>query len=303
MSDLSPLRRKLGATRPSDKPAPLTPARMWRRAMVHGLARSIGLDVTVSDAKLSTLLPDKVADLASDGSLCALLDGPSGYGVAILDLQMVSAMIEQQTLGRVQKRAAEMREITSTDSAMVADPLDRVLAAQETLAKELSIAVPAGYRFATRVEEMRDITLSLADETHDHIRLGVSFLGVDRTATVDIILPRPALVPIANGARPDWSSRLEDRVLGSEVQLTAHLAQLRLTVSDVTSFEPGQILPLSRATLGSVQMIDMKGDVLAEGRLGQSAGRKAVRLGPRPEPSFAQKTLPSPAPTNAEGTG
>lgn len=279
MSDLSPLRRKIGATRPVDKPPPMTAVRVWRRAVAHALARAIEMEVTVPEVKLDTVLPEKIIENIDDTALCVLLDGADGYGLAILDVELASALLEQQALGRVNTRPAEPREMTNTDSAMVADPLDRVLATHEALVAQVdSGAVAGGYRFATRIEELREIALSLGDDTHDRATLTVRFTGTERSGTLAIILPRPAAVTTEDGDMVDWGSRLESRVLGSEVQLNAHLADLRLSVQEVTQFVAGQVLVLPRKTLGEVRLRDPKGTIIAHGKLGQAGGRKAVRL-------------------------
>lgn len=296
MSDLTPMRRKIGAQRAGDAPPPLCPQRVWRRAVTHGLTRGAGLAVRIDAVTEARLQPEAAPVLAGEGALVALLDGPGGYGLAILTAPLVASIIEMQTLGRVLKRAPVPRAVTATDAAMVADPLDHVLKAHDALVAEVpQLGLAAGYRFATHITDLREIVLTLADSAHDHTALTMA-LGPDaaREGQLHLVLPRAMEAATSAGADTSWSSRIEARLLGSEVVVRAELARLSLPVHAVQGLATGEMLTLPRSALGAVRIVSATGAVLAEGRLGQSAGRKAVRLGPPAEAPFTLATLAAP---------
>lgn len=292
----STLRRKIG-TAPKAPAAPsLTPARVWRRAFVHGLARALDLEARVVDVGLAACRPEDVD--VPEGAMIALLDGNIGYGVAVLDMQSVGALIEQQIAGRVARRTVPPRAVTATDAVMIADPLDRILAAHQTLAAELPGAgLSSGFRFAMRLPEARQIPLSLTDGVHDRVTIDWEPGDTGRTARMDVLLPRPApRLPSGQEANESalWRAQFGDSVRAAEVTLTARLAVMKLQIATVTQMAPGDVLTVPRRTLGAVKLCDGRGNVVAEGRLGQSEGRKAVRLETAAAPDFAPAELPAP---------
>ncbi|PZX19777.1 flagellar motor switch protein FliM [Palleronia aestuarii] len=297
MSELSPLRRKIGAPRRAPKSPALDPRRVWRRALIHGFSRAIGLDAAVTGMEQASLTPDEIGAMVGEGALCALLDGPHGYGIAILDPGVVNSIVEMMTIGRVYSRATTPRAVTATDAAMMADPIDRFLESQEALAGDLETPITSGYRYATHLNEIRKIVLLMADAPHDHTQLDLS-LGPsgERVGRIDVILPRlPAPEPEGEVVK-DWSSQLSGRLMGSEVNLRAELQRLTLSVEKVQSLEVGTVLPLSRQSIDRVRLVTATGAVLSDGRLGQSAGRKAVRLGSPASAPFENVEIASAAP-------
>ena len=68
---------------------------------------------------------DTIAEKLDDASLLMLLDGPGrSPGGAMVGPELVGAMIQQQTTGKVGKSAPEPRPLTSTDAALCAPLLD-----------------------------------------------------------------------------------------------------------------------------------------------------------------------------------
>ncbi|SEN85808.1 FliM/FliN family flagellar motor switch protein [Palleronia pelagia] len=299
MSNPSPLRRKIRDSPPDVAPHLLTPERMWRRSVSHGLVRSIALEATVGDIAQSTVTPEDLRETIASGSLVALLDGPAGYGLAILDPGGLAAMIEVQTMGRVQSRGLGERPVTALDASMVADALDRVLAVQETLAAELGAGrMVSGYRFAMRIENLREIALSLDDAPHD--RVAINFAagpGGPRQARLDIVLPRRDMAAASSDSPVSsaWSHGLEQRLLGAEVALRATLAQTRMTAAELQALAPGDTVALPQGALGAVALVGPGGHVLGTGRLGQSGGQKAIRLGAASR-DFAEVAAPQAQP-------
>ncbi len=293
MTDLSPLQRKIGTRKKETPPPSMTVARVWRRAISHGLTRSIGLETRLGEVSCSAVTPDAIPARIAPGAFTALLDGPYGYGLAIVSRDIVAAMLEIQTLGRVQTRALPERAVTATDAAMMADPLDRVLAAQETLVPELpEDTMAGGYRYATRVENLVEIGLTLEEAEHDLYSIPIEAgPGGPRHGTLEIILPRrPEEVDEPEEAH-DWSEQIEARVLGADVVLRAELARLSLSVGEVEALQPGSTLTLGRHTMEAVRLVAQGDHPLCVGRLGQSSGRKAVRIG-ETVAEFSEANLP-----------
>lgn len=292
MTEQTPLRRKIGAFTAPTAPA-ITAERLWVRAMAHGLSRGLGAEVRVTQARQTPVSPDQAADLVEEGMTLLLLDGPAGYGVALVEFAVTSAVIEHQTLGKIRSRAAPARPPTATDAAMLADPLDAIFKLHEGMVAEMPTPRPmSGMRFATRLAEAHEIRLNLADLPHDHWRIDLAFgPGGARTGAVHLVLPRRRETRADDVSGPggeSWSRRFEGRLLGSEIALTAELGRLTMSAQDVRALKVGDVLTLPRQSIGRIRLVGAQESGVLVGRLGQSGGTKAVRVeGPSAEPFIA----------------
>jgi len=276
----SALRRKLGASRPPVAVPMMTLARAWRLALVHGLSEAAGLILTMEDLQGRTIEPIDMPQLMERGDLAILLEGHNGFGVALFDVQFTAALIEAQTMGRVLVRPAASRMPTPTDGAMVADPLDRVLGLFETHARTVEGAETCfGMRFATPLGDGRAVMLALPDEPHVLTEFILSFGGTDRRGRLRLILPAKLVTPALNSVGdPDWQDRIERNLLGAQADLTAVLTRLHLPIERVTNFRVGEMLPISAKALSQVALTTCTGTIVAQGRLGQAGGNKAMLL-------------------------
>lgn len=283
MTDLSPLRRKIGsATEPK---APLvTPERLWTRSVTYALTRRFGMPVAVPRAECQPIMPETCASLVEEGMMFVLLDGPAGYGLALVEPEVTVALTEQQTLGRVGRRPVARRAPTLTDASMMAEPLDQIFRMHEGMAAELPSPRPvSGFRYATRIVEAREFVLHLDDSVHDHWTIEMTLgEGGARTGVLHLVLPREAPVEEGckdvAGAKETWSRKMEARVLWSEFAVTAELGRLTLPAASIRKLKAGDTLTLPRSTIGAVRLVGPNGSKVFAGRLGQSAGRKAVRI-------------------------
>ncbi len=328
------LRRK---TRPAavatDAPSP---ARLWRRSVVHGLARIAGLTAAVEDVGFDAGGPETLPALVGEGALVALLEGPAGFALAILDAEVMAALVEVQTLGRVLSRPVAPRAPTSIDAAMITDPLDRMLAAHDLLvegggsAPEAPKPKPAGkgagqgtgsgaetdatsaddetwqgprnagFRYATQIKRVDQITPALADVQHHTVRFDLDLGSGARRGAIVLAFPEPpdARAGPSGGRAADveWSDSIEATVMQTEMPLRAALGRLHRPIQDVTALQVGDILALPRMSLDQVRLTTPGGDTLAMGRLGRTGSVKAVRIDPtaiRPMPAFEAGQLPS----------
>lgn len=282
MTDQSPLRRKIGAIRHDAPPLP-SPDRVLRRAIVHGFSRGLGLMAEAEKPTRGSIQPEKAAALMGEGTLAVLLDGAAGPGVLLLDPGPLAAVIEQTTTGRLGKRPPRPRAPSATDAALVADTFDRIFATHEAMVNELKITgAVTGFCYAAPLAKPRDIVLALPDETHDHWSSRLSFPEDEhRGGAMHLILPTEAAAAAAKsegGSMPDWAARIEERVMPSEITLQAELGRTILSAAELRALRVGDRVTLPRGQVGKVRLLGSGGVCVAMGRLGQTAGRKAVRL-------------------------
>ncbi len=278
------MRRKAGAGRPPPEIGRLTAAKAVRAAVVQaadevaGLAASAGL----VEERRTTL--DPFVEAVADPALLALVEGPgSRYGLMVLDVQMVAALIEIQTTGRVVPRPAEPRTPTRTDAIMCADFIDRLLDLLDERVAEAQLDVaPAmtGFRYGLALSEKRAIAMTLEDIPYREFRFDVDLGRGAKSGAMQILLPFDPPGTVRNGAAEAevFAQALRAQVLETEAVLTTTLFRRRMSLAEVAAFEVGTRLVLPRAALGSITVEGLDGTVVATGRLGQVNGHRAVRL-------------------------
>lgn len=114
---------------------------VWRVALARAARDHLKLPLEVKALALSRAGLAEVLELPPDLSLLAVLEGPGeGLGVLVLSPDVVQAMIEALTLGKLATAASAPRKPTRTDAAMVAPMIDAALVdLEETLADEADL--------------------------------------------------------------------------------------------------------------------------------------------------------------------
>ncbi len=101
-TELSTLRRKAGTGRAPSDGVGMTPAKALRLAVSKAAEVELGLAVRALSIKEEQLNQPQLLDALDGDALLLMLEGPhDARGVAIFDIQALSALIEVQTLGNV----------------------------------------------------------------------------------------------------------------------------------------------------------------------------------------------------------
>lgn len=285
------LRRKIAAQRRSAAEAvPETALRALRLALGRAARAEAGLDievVRVSDRRLSLA---ELLEVPPERAFLAILEGPEGaLGLMALSYPLMAALIEMQTIGRLTAAVPPPRRPTRTDAAMVAGVVDRCLRDLEaTLAEAPDLAWAGGFHYASYLEDPRPLGLLLEDEPYRVMGAEITIGGGSRTATVVLALPaagrgaKPAAkaAPEREEARSvrAWSQGMQAAVGGATVCLDAVMTRVRLPLERLMTLAPGALLPIGTASLDSVSLETRDGRRVAEARLGQNRGMRALRL-------------------------
>ena len=285
------IRRIIGAVRvDAGDPRGETASRAWRLALARSAHDAIGLALEVADLRDGRLSLTELLDLPADRSLLAVLEGPGeSLGFLAMSPDLLAAMIEAQTIGKVALQAPLPRRPTRTDAAMCAPVIDRALADLEAaLAHASDLVWAGGFRYASFLEDARPLGLLLEDQPYRVLQAEVGVCDGARRGQVLLALPaegrgrqpvRPdGLADPAVRAARDWSEALGAAVLGADVALEAVLGRLRLPLSSVMALSPDDVLPLGAAQLDQVLLEAPDGRVIATGKLGQNRGMCALRL-------------------------
>ncbi|MBU0641758.1 MAG: FliM/FliN family flagellar motor switch protein [Alphaproteobacteria bacterium] len=283
MSDadiISAMRRKAGVGRPPPDVQPMSPAKALRLAAAKAAEDSIGLVMQVTHVaeERSSIL--RLPEQLPDDALLSLLEGPdNAYGLAVFDRNVISAVVEQQTTGKVLKLPPEERAPTATDAVMCAEITDHILSLFETNVAE--VADPPhveGFRVAAHLREARSISIAFDDVPYRVYRLSVSLGRGVREGEILLVFPYARATPKpVPGAPNSFGRDFQAVVMTSEARLDTVLHRIRMPLADVMSLEAGMVLSIPRS---AVSKVELRADdrLVSRAQLGQINGKRAVRL-------------------------
>ncbi|WP_264210012.1 FliM/FliN family flagellar motor C-terminal domain-containing protein [Leisingera thetidis] len=276
------LARKLAATKEGvGALASSLTLKALRRSVARAAADLCDLPMAVLAARQSNRIPEDLAERLSDKDLLVVLDCPHGRtGAASMDAATVTALIQQQTIGAVIGKAPDERHYTPTDAAMTAEFLERTFAKVVAMLEgHADQAIFTGYRFGAQVENVRSLVLGMEAEDYRVIELNLDLACGAMQGVMRLILPEPTPEELQDGQGGGAQGPSLGRNLGSiRAELTAVLCRMRVPLREFAGLKVGDSLPLDSAFLYETDLLTIGGQSVAQGRLGQMNGARAVRL-------------------------
>lgn len=264
--------------------------RGWRLALARAARDKLALPLEVSSLALHRCSLAELLELPPNHALIAVLQGPAdAMGLLILAPQVLAAMIESQTLGKVSGAVLASRKPTRTDAAMVAPTLDAALEGlEQLLAQEADLQWAGGFRYASFLDDPRPLGLLLEDVDYRVLTTDLSLGLGARHGTLLLALPAegkgvmPACrAPGAEAAVPQavaFAQALADQLDEASCVLDAVVSRVSLPLARVMALKVGELISLPRAAIDRIHFEGLDGRALAEGRLGQNRGMRAIRL-------------------------
>ncbi|MEJ6402564.1 FliM/FliN family flagellar motor C-terminal domain-containing protein [Yoonia sp. 2307UL14-13] len=297
-SQIAILRRMTGSQAVAVADPPQTWSRALRLALTKAAQDSADLSLTIMAIGDEVHELDALLDtLGSDLMLIGLERCGQPVGVIGLDVQMRAALLEMQTIGKLIGAAAETRAATGTDLMMSATMLNPFLAA---LPAAMAGTECDGWlhdlTLGDRFGDARAAGLSLDDGNYRALRINVDLGVADRHGQIVMALPvvtqteEPAPNIIES---PDWAVTFHDAVCGAPGQLDALLHRMTVPLGQARNLAVGQVLPLRGCTVNSVRLQTHDGQVVAQAKLGQFGGMRAVRIEAAPAPHLLDLPQPS----------
>lgn len=289
MAEAGIIRRKLAAQRVVSAEGGPGADRGWRVGLARAAQNVLKVSLDVRKLTVERRSLAELAELVPDLALVAILEGPAeGLGAIIIDQPVLAGLIEAQTIGRVRNQELVPRKPTRTDAAMVVGVIDAALSGMEqALAEEADLVWAGGFRYASFLDDPRPLPLLLEDAPLRLMRAEVALAGGFRNGEVLLALPaegrgpRPA-PPQTDGLLEDhgpaFMQALAERINGAQSRVEAVLARLTMPLAQVMGLSEGMILPLHDAAIDRISLEGLDGRRVAEGKLGQNRGMRAVRL-------------------------
>jgi len=291
--DDTTLRRKLASARAEMQEAGPGADRSWRVALARAARDELKLPLEVRSLALGRAGLAEVLELPPERALIAMLEGPGeGMGVLTLAPEVLQAMVEMLTIGKVSTNApAADRRPTRTDAAMLAPMLDAALTDLErALEHEADLVWAGGWRYASFLDDPRPLGLMLEDFGYRVLKAEVDLANGARQGVVQLILPAegrgqtPARGTASRSimdeaqAQQAFAAALAEEVEAVETTLVGVLMRLSVPLAGVMALSAGDVLPLASASLDRISLEGVDGRKLAEGKLGQNRGMRALRL-------------------------
>lgn len=260
----------------------MTLVRAFRNAMAKAGDDVLNTAVGVREMSEDTIYPDELNQGLPDPALFMRLDGPEGAsGLVVGCPQVVGAMIEAQTIGRVLDTAAADRRPTRTDAMLVSGFLDTALKGFAALAQGCENAPPVdGFTSGMPLPDARTAQMVLGDGALRRFQLELDFGLGAKTGKLFLIFPteRTAGISTTGGESTEWHATLENAVMGTSARMEAVLCRFKLTLAEISDLSIGSIVPLQDASLDGVSLVGSDGRRVVAARLGRSGPVRAVRL-------------------------
>ena len=265
--------------------------RGWRLALARAARDQLKAPLEVTGLTQLRAGLAEVLEVPPERALVVVLEGPAeGLGMLALGPEVYQAMVEVLTIGRVATQGTAPRKATRTDAAMLAPMIDAALADLEAgLATEADLVWAGGWRYASYLDDPRPLGLMLEDFSYRVISAEVDIGAGARQGRVILALPaegrgqkpRPVTAGVARegaAAERRFTEALAETLGASHVRIEAVLTRISLPLARIMALGIGDELVLRDAALDRISLEGLDGRKMAEGRLGQNRGMRAVRL-------------------------
>ncbi|WP_170587576.1 FliM/FliN family flagellar motor switch protein [Ruegeria arenilitoris] len=288
------LARKLSAGQEGTGSRSRALLRALRLAIARAAVERFKLSASVIGAKQVSKCQEVVTSGLEDGQMFLLFSTKEGrVASVVLDVSLVSAVIQKQTMGEVFADPPQPRALTDTDAAMVVPLVEDMLERARKLVDDQSDAARLnGYEFASRAVDRRTLSLALVEDRYDAFEFTVELEGGVRQGTVLILLPK---ISVAEGqakhADLEPLKTLSQAAGVVRAELNAVICRMHLPLTTLSDLGIGDLLPLAGARLDRIDIAAIDRNQATTGRLGQCGGQRAVRI---------NEFLQPPAPTRPE---
>ncbi|MGR3637062.1 MAG: FliM/FliN family flagellar motor C-terminal domain-containing protein [Shimia sp.] len=282
-AEFSILKRKAEDGLSGHKARSMNPEKAMRLGMALSAQNGMGLACEVTKVQRSKVAHDTLIGMLDSESLLAVLEGENGARAALaIDLQVLSGLVEHQTLGRVLPNPASPRPPTLVDAALITPVIEDTLARFVTLmSTDEAPKWLQHYKFGAVTDDTRTLSLSLKAHDFHFMMLDVSLDGGAKRGTIGLAFPdfetifeEPEEVP----GEDVKSDSFHAKMLQAHATLTAVVGRLNMSIGEMQALQVGQVLALPVDATKETTLETTEGARVTEVNLGQIDGMRAVRL-------------------------
>lgn len=284
---------------PPGQPVSRRPERIISGAIGRAAERVHGLPLFFDRIDVGQAALAELGELLPEPALILVAEGPAeALGAVAICPGLLAAVIEMQAVGRVSSCALPMRRPTRTDGAICADFVNAcLLELGDELAAQPGFEGLRGFRSASFLDDPRPLELMLEDTAFHllSLRLRAGDAGqrdgrmvialpvaapARRPASPKMALPEPEPEKAQPAAPGDLRSggTLAEVVRAVPIDLVGVLCRRMISLGELRGLSPGDTIALPADILGAATLETTGGQVLFRGKLGELAGRHALRL-------------------------
>lgn len=273
------LGQKAQAARRAFEARAMSPAKALRRALSRTADVLWDLALVTQGVSQEFLDQDGVIDSLGENDLLLLLDGPDGaLGLATVDREVMTGLIEVQTIQQVTQLPVDDRPLTPTDAAMMAPLIDgTMMRLVENLDGHPLTPQLTGFRFGAMLEDPRTASLLLEASSYRMFRVAIDLALGRRRGDLQLIFPERIVSAETEGS-DDHPGPHEQKMKLLPAQMHAVLTRVTIPLSMARNLRPGEVIPLPSNVVDGVELIAGDQRVVAKGKMGQLDGMRAVRL-------------------------
>ena len=278
----SVLLKKLGAKSPAPEMVTITPATALRKAAIRAAQNMGGLILAVPTLQEVRSSVSGIVDELPENAMLMLMAGPdASFGLAVADCQLIAAIIEHQTTGRVLPSAADPRPPTKTDTVIVSDLVDQILTLFETNLAPLNYPPPVGgFRFAMPLENPRAVTMALEEMPYRAYDMTLDLANGAKTGQLRLVFPwfTASAEQLDAKKNRDWAKSLHEATATSPVPLRAVLHRKSMSYQSIANLKVDDMIEVPNQCLQAISIEGDDGVQVAQAKLGQVAGVFAVKI-------------------------
>ncbi|MEM6563799.1 MAG: FliM/FliN family flagellar motor C-terminal domain-containing protein [Pseudomonadota bacterium] len=294
---MSVLQRKAQAGKKEHQARAMTVAKSLRVGLARTADDVFDMAMAVIGFSQDVRADDAVFKDLAEGALLVFLDGPRrATGGAVLGAPLVTALVQQQTTGKISDVSATERIMTATDAALCAPMLDALFAKANALLETAEDrAVVASYKFGARAEDSRLFALALDAAEYHVIRLTIDIASGKMQSEMTLILPVLAPAPDVieeEDASPTYPAvTLGPVVMNLRTELNAVLHRLPLSVGRLGALKPGDTLSIPGDAFDDVALMSIDGRFIGQGPVGQVEGQRAMMMNAHAETKLVNEAI------------
>ncbi|WP_422050179.1 FliM/FliN family flagellar motor C-terminal domain-containing protein [Shimia sp.] len=254
------------------------------KAMRLGLAKAAekGLDLALDVTKVThTTLPHRaLQEILDEESLLAILEGQNGEpGAMAVDMQVLAGLVEFQTLGQVIPKPVVDRVPTRVDAALITPLMeDALMRFVRNLGEE---GEPPKwlqhYKFGAMVADRRTLSLGMMAQDYHMFVMDITLEHGKKTGTMAWIFPDiEVLVEGSDEEEKSGAEKFQSTVKQATTTLNAVIGKVSMPIAQIQGLQVGDVLKLPEDPIKSAKLEALGGEVIADARIGQLDGMRAV---------------------------
>ncbi|MFK7868458.1 MAG: FliM/FliN family flagellar motor C-terminal domain-containing protein [Roseobacter sp.] len=283
---MSVLQRKAQAGKQEHQARAMSVPKALRLSLAKVADDLLDLPMTVIGIVPEQRSGDNLAETFDDTSMLILLDGPYRVSAGIsFGHKFVSALVQQQTMGKILSIPEEPRHMTATDASLCAPLIealtDKVHAILETDEDRVLVSK---YRFGARCDTPRLFDLALTAQDYQIYKLTVEVSGGAFQSGVTLYLPivekKHEILKDPDGGASQKPKKpgMYKTAMSLNAELTAVLSRERRSLFKLSQLKPGDTFPISPGAFDNIELLDGSGQKVCVGALGQVDGMRALKL-------------------------